>query len=36
MTRELGATRTITKPFEVDEFLTLVRRCLAVAEWKRS
>src|SRR5262249_6410289 len=36
MTRELGATRTITQPFEVDEFLTLVRRCLAVAEWKHS
>jgi DNA-binding response OmpR family regulator len=36
MTRELGATRGITKPFEVDEFLALVRRCLAVADWKRS
>jgi DNA-binding response OmpR family regulator len=36
MTRELGATRAITKPFEVDEFLALVRRCLAVADWKRS
>jgi DNA-binding response OmpR family regulator len=36
MTRELGATRAITKPFEVDDFLALVRRCLAVADWKRS
>jgi DNA-binding response OmpR family regulator len=36
MTRELGATRAITKPFEVDEFIALVRRCLAVADWKRS
>ena len=36
MTRELGATRTITKPFKVDEFLALVRWCLAVADWKRS
>jgi CheY-like chemotaxis protein len=36
MTRELGATRAITKPFEVDEFLALVRRCLAIADWKRS
>ena len=32
MTRELGATRAITKPFEVDDFLALVRRCLAVAD----
>jgi CheY-like chemotaxis protein len=36
MTRELGATRAITKPFEADEFLALVKRCLAVADWKRS
>ena len=36
MTRELGATRAITKPFEVDDFLAVVRRCLAVADWKRS
>jgi DNA-binding response OmpR family regulator len=36
MTRELGATRAITKPFEVHDFLALVRRCLAVADWKRS
>ena len=36
MTRELGATRAITKPFDVEEFLALVRRCLAVADWKRS
>jgi CheY-like chemotaxis protein len=36
MTRELGATRAITKPFEVDDFLGLVRRCLAVADWKHS
>jgi DNA-binding response OmpR family regulator len=36
MTRELGATRAITKPFEVDDFLALVRRCLAVADWQRS
>jgi DNA-binding response OmpR family regulator len=35
MTRELGATRAITKPFDVEEFLALVRQCLAVAEWKR-
>ena len=36
MTRELGATGAITKPFKVDEFLAVVRRCLAVADWKRS
>ena len=36
MTRELGATLAITKPFTVEEFLALVRRCLAVANWKRS
>jgi DNA-binding response OmpR family regulator len=36
MTREFGATRAITKPFEIDDFLALVRRCLAVADWKRS
>jgi len=36
MTRKLGATRALTKPFDVEEFLALVRRCLAVADWKRS
>src|SRR5215475_13607916 len=35
MTRKLGATRALTKPFDVEEFLALVRRCLAVADWKR-
>ena len=32
MTRELGATRTIAKPFKVDEFLAVVRQCLATAD----
>ena len=36
VTRELGAMRTIAKPFKVHEFLAVVRQCLAVAEWKRS
>jgi DNA-binding response OmpR family regulator len=36
VTRELGATRTIAKPFKVDEFLAVVRQCLAVADRKRS
>jgi DNA-binding response OmpR family regulator len=36
VTRELGAMRTIAKPFKVDEFLAVVRQCLVVADWKRS
>src|SRR5262249_32803013 len=36
MTRKFGARRALTKPLDVEEFLALVRRCLAVADWKRS